>query len=218
MLTVILTFIVFAAYILILKRRSRAFFKVRSFKDFSSLLNARNSNLQAGLKVAELGTKRAVRDSFDATYHPATLGLRLMGTVLAPVLFYAGNTALLNAKGTDIPEEIAPWLGLALLVLVLWYLIYIWSYAVEVSRDTLRVPTLLFLRRAYPMDEIVRVDDTGAYFVKVRFRSGRSAEVLKYVAGREVLLEALARRVALAAEDPCQSSPKSKRFGAVSFR
>ncbi len=216
--SVLLTLLCLAAFVWYLFRQLRALMGVRSRVGLAAFLNKRNSNLQTGLTIAEVGSKRAARDSFGATHHPASLGLRFLATVLAPVLFFVGNSMLLEAKGRDVPAELAPWLGLGLLVLVLWYLAYIWTYSVELTCDTLRVPSLLLFRRSYPLENIVRVDDTGAYFVKVRFRSGRPVEVLKYVAGRDTLMEALERRAQHAEEGPCQSSPKSKRFGAVSFR
>ncbi|MEM0937536.1 MAG: hypothetical protein AAGJ91_16705 [Pseudomonadota bacterium] len=135
-----------------------------------------------------------------------------------PLLIVTGLSMLEGGQPSGAPAAEADWLRLSLLIVSAWYLIYIWTNKTDVTRNVIRVPSPFCLQRSYPLGELRRLEDAGDYFLKLRFRGGRRAEVLKYVSGRATLIEALERRDAAVSEDSCPSSPKSKRCGAAFFR
>lgn len=184
--------------------------KARSRTDVATYFNTHNANLQTGLRISEVGVTAEARHSHDMSHHRTTAGIRFLATVTTPALFLVGNAMLIDAAGASVPVHLAPWLGLALLGVCLWYLVYIWSYAIELTRDTIRIPSPFLVRRSFPLSELTDLTDTGGYHAKLRFRSGRRAEVLKYVVGRDALMAALERHVTASSEGACQNSRRSK--------
>jgi hypothetical protein len=116
-------------------------------------------------------------------------------TAIAPLLFHVSNTMLVASSGRDMAEATAHWLGLGALALLGWHLAWILTYAVEVGRDTIRVPTIALARRTLPLDGLTAADDADAHFLRLRFRDGRRAQVLRYLTGCAELEAALERWV-----------------------
>ena len=170
--------------------------------------------------VAHLGTTRpATEAGFETRRHRASLGVKALATVIAPLLFHVANTMLVDASGRDMHEATAQGLGVAVLALVGWYLAWVWTYAVAVGRDTIRTPTFALARRTLPLDGLVAVDDADAHFLRLRFRDGRRAQVLRYLTGRAELEAALEGWVAENEERTvggCLNSRKSRRSAAGS--
>ncbi|RDC72784.1 hypothetical protein DLJ49_09170 [Rhodovulum sp. 12E13] len=165
--------------------------------------------------VAALGTGRPAREAgFETRRHRASWGVKALATVIAPLLFYVVNTMLIDARGRDVDAATAQWLGLGALALLLWYLAWVWTYSVEIGRDTALVPTLAFVRRSLPLDGLVAVEDPDPHFLRLRFRDGRRAQVLRYLAGRDELEETLAARVSEnegREGGECRNYPRSRR-------
>ncbi|MEE4118139.1 MAG: hypothetical protein V2I65_03890 [Paracoccaceae bacterium] len=170
--------------------------------------------------VAQLGTGRPAREAgFETRRHRASWGVKALATVIAPLLFYVVNIMLIDAQGRDVDAAMAQWLGLGALAMLVWYLAWVWTYSVEIGRDTARVPTLAFVRRSLPLDGLVAVEDTDPHFLRLRFRDGRRAQVLRYLAGRDELEETLAARVSEnegRAGGECRNYPRSRRSAAGS--
>jgi hypothetical protein len=167
--------------------------------------------------VAQLGTAQPARAAgFETRRHRASWGVKALAAVIAPLLFYVANTMLLDARGRDMAEATAQWLGVGALALLVWYLAWVWTYSVEIGRDTARVPTLALVRRSLPLDGLVAVEDADPHFLRLRFRDGRRAQVLRYLTGRAELQAALAARVARnegQAGGECRNYPRSRRSG-----
>ena len=169
--------------------------------------------------VAELGTARpATEAGFQTRRHRASWGMKALATVIAPLLFSIVNAMLLDARGGEGADTTAQWLGTGALALLVWYLAWVWTYAVEVGQDSLSVPTFVLVRRSLPLGGLVAVEDADPHFLRLRFRDGRRAQVLRYVAGRAELERALAQHVARngahngeLAGGACRNYPRSKR-------
>ena len=173
--------------------------------------------------IATLGTSRPAENAgFEARRHRASPGVKGLATGIAALLFYAADTMLQEAAGHDTGAATGKWMALGGLALLGWYLAWVWTYWVEVSRDTLRVPTLAFGRRSLPLDWLIRCEHHDPHFLRLQFRDGRRAQVLKYLTGRADLEAMLAHRVAQNEErgdrGACRNYPRSRRSAAGSNR
>ena len=170
--------------------------------------------------LMDLGSARPAREAgFETRRHRASLGVRAVATLIAAALFHVTNAMLLDARGGDVNAAQAQWLGLGALALLGWYLLWLWTYAVEVGRDSIRVPTLAVARRSLPLDGLIAVEEADPHFLRLRFRDGRRAQVLKYLTGRAELEAALARWISQNTEragGECLNSPRSRRSAAGS--
>jgi hypothetical protein len=172
--------------------------------------------------LMDLGSAQPAREAgFETRRHRATLGVKAIAGILAVLLFHVTNTTLLASHDGAIGAGEAQWLGLGALALLGWYLLWLFTYAVEVGRDSIRVPTLAVARRSLRLDGLIAVEDADPHFLRLRFRDGRRAQVLKYLTGRAELEAALARWVSQNTEragGECRNSPRSRRSAAGSSR
>jgi len=174
--------------------------------------------------VAGFGTALPARAAGVQTRrHRASLGMKALATVIAQLLFYIVGAILLDARDGDGADATAQWLGMGAFALLVWYLAWVWTYAVDLGQRSLLVPTVALVRRSLPLDGLTAVEDADPFFLRLRFQDGRRAQVLRYVAGRAELEGALALHVAQNAArngelagGECRNYPRSKRSDAGS--
>jgi len=148
-------------------------------------------------RVAQIGDSGAQRDTFGQLKLPLTVGVRGTSTVAVFALLYLLNLHSENASFSPIPRAYF-WEGyMAASAIAAWYMGYIWTYELRLDGDRLIVPTWGFGAREYDLKQLIRVEDDGAYILRLYFDGGSKAEVMKFVRGRADFMNALERRVPL---------------------
>ncbi|MEM1235533.1 MAG: hypothetical protein AAGI10_01100 [Pseudomonadota bacterium] len=142
--------------------------------------------------IARIGEGAPDKGIFGHFMMPLTLGVRLIATGLVLALLYALN---IHSDSTDslIPPDYF-WQGYMLAsALVSWYMGYVWTYSLMLDGARLTVPTWGFGAREYDLRELIRIEDDGAFMVRLYFREGDKAEIFKNVRGRTELMNVLER-------------------------
>jgi len=155
--------------------------KTRGLIDTAANSNA--GHLDAMVKIADRGTSKSARQSLDRTVYPATLGLRLIGsTIIAGLLIFLWrNPYFFVSSDYDLTFYVAA-CGLAL-----WYIAYLWHYEVSVEGTEISVPTYWFKPRIYDLNDLIDVEDDGAYAHRLILTKNRKPLVLKHLDGQSDL-------------------------------
>ena len=139
---------------------------------------------QAGqaIAVAGIGTGGRAEQGLFAETHRASIGVRFLSTVLAPTAVF-----LLHAQGPDLAPGggdagAMPWATIAAAVAALWYLAYIWRYAVEVDGAELRYTSILGGTRTRDLRGLVEIESDGAYMLRLYFDGQPKVEIIAKVA------------------------------------
>lgn len=152
---------------------------------------ANRSKMPGQDRVAQIGETGPVRGAFGQLTMPLTLGVRVISTVGVIAILYLLNLHSENAGISPLPPEYF-WEGyMAASALSAWYMSYIWTYSLALDGHRLIVPTWGFGAREHDLRGLIRVEDDGAYLLRLYFEDGGKAEVLKYVRGRAELLNLL---------------------------
>ncbi|MEM9438191.1 MAG: hypothetical protein AAGA15_14230 [Pseudomonadota bacterium] len=144
-------------------------------------------------RVARIGETPLAPDAFGKRVLPATIGVRGISTICVIAVLYLLNLHSEDASYSPIPPDYF-WEGyMAASALAAWYMGYIWTYELHLHGSRLVVPTWGFRSREYDLNSLIRVEDDGAYILRLFFEDGSRAEIVKYVRGRADLLNALER-------------------------
>ncbi|MDU8942589.1 hypothetical protein [Ovoidimarina sediminis] len=143
-----------------------------------------------------VGETRAVQSFAGRAVHRVTIGTRLLSTGLAVALLLAINGRVGAAPGTFVPDGYEMPALIAAVLLATYYLAFIWSYRLIVEDGSLTVPTLFFGRKRLDLRKLVRVEDDGAYLLRLYFEGGGRSDILKYVEGRIAFIDSLEGYVA----------------------
>lgn len=147
-------------------------------------------------RVARIGESPLSPDVFGKRVLPATIGVRGISTICVIALLYLLNLHSEDAAFSPIPPDYF-WEGyMTASALSAWYMGYIWTYELHLDGYRLVIPTWGFGAREYDLRALIRVEDDGAYIMRLFFEDGSRAEIVKYVRGRAELLNALERHVA----------------------
>ncbi|MEM6897213.1 MAG: hypothetical protein AAF576_07510 [Pseudomonadota bacterium] len=144
-------------------------------------------------RVASIGESPLEQDAFGQRLMPLTIGVRMIATVLVVALLYVLNLHSENGNISPIPPAYFWEVYMVVSALVAWYLSYIWTYELMLDGHRLIVPTWAFGAREYDLRDLIRVEDDGAYLVRLYFEEGSRAEVMKHVRGRAEFMNALER-------------------------
>ena len=154
---------------------------------FDRFLNATTSGLSLMTRFSEIGTDRKFEKQGHTAYHSSSRGLRLIATALTGLALWYWLTLSQtnNIAGVTVQSNPPSFVTIALVLLIVgYYLIYIWTYQVKITDTELTVPTYHLTTRSYDLTQLNSVEDDGAYSLRLYFRDGRRAEVLKYVTGQ----------------------------------
>lgn len=130
---------------------------------------------------------------------PLSLGARAAGTLLAVALLYMLNLHSDGPVSSPVPRPYFWEVYTLASGLLAWFLSYLWTYALSLEGYRLSVPTWVFGARELDLRELVRVEEAGALKLRLHFKGGTSAAVLKFVRGRDALLRRLEAHAARAA-------------------
>ncbi|MFQ6546884.1 hypothetical protein AADZ90_002950 [Aestuariibius sp. 2305UL40-4] len=167
--------------------------------------NTLNTDLQLARLATRAGSDGHVVQTGFGDRHRATIGLKLTATALVTLLlwtlFSMGSSGQMNAMGDARSPKISfdGWSTTELSLLglvVLWYLLFVWTYEIKLGRDDVSVPTILFGSRILPLDDLVAVESDRAYILRLFFASHRRAEIFQFVTGASQLRAALETRAA----------------------
>ena len=182
-LTYLLAYLVIAAAIVaILNLRFMG--KIRRL--FDKGLNATTSDLDLAKRFSEIGERRAFETTGRTSKHQVTRGLRVLATglTIAAIWYWLGTSFWPQDYGITVHGAPPSFITIALVfVIVGYYLIYIWTYEVQISDTDLIVPTFHLTKKRYDLTQLRSIEDDGAYMLRLYFHDGKRAEVLKYVTG-----------------------------------
>ena len=153
---------------------------------FDKGVNATTSDLDLAKRFSEIGERRAFETSGRTSKHQVTRGLRVLATglTICALWYWLGMAWTTEVDGMTIQSNPPSFLTIALvLVIVGYYLIYIWTYEVQISDTDLIVPTYHLTKKRYDLTKLRSIEDDGAYMFRLYFHDGKRAEVLKYVTG-----------------------------------
>ena len=142
-------------------------------------------------RVAQIGESLPVQNTLGRVTMPLTIGTRFIATVAVIALLVASNRFRYEEVITPIPPEQFWLYYIAISALAAWYLGYIWTYALVVDQTQLAVPTWGLRAREYDLSKLIRIEDDGAYILRLYFLEGGKAEILKHVRGRAHFIEML---------------------------
>ena len=168
--------------------------RFRAWLDRAS--NKHVAGLAEAKRISMVGETRAVQAFAGRAVHRVTIGTRLLSTGLAVALLLVINGRVGAGPGTFVPQGYEIPALIAAVLLAIYYLAFIWSYRLIVEDGSLTVPTLSFGRRRLDLRKLVRVEDDGAYLLRLYFEDGGRSDILKYVEGRIAFIELLEGYVA----------------------
>ena len=82
------------------------------------------------------------------------------------------------------------------MAIAIFYLQFIWRYALVLQDSDLHVPRYLGGHRIYDLRKIEHMEDDGQYMLRLWFSAGGKAEIIKYVEGRGKLMQILREHLA----------------------
>ena len=153
---------------------------------FDKGVNATTSDLDLAKRFSEIGERRAFETSGRTSKHQVTRGLRVLATglTICALWYWLGMAWATKVDGMTIQSNPPSFLTIALvLVIVGYYLIYIWTYEVQISDTDLIVSTYHLTKKRFDLTQLRSIEDDGAYMFRLYFHDGKRAEVLKYVTG-----------------------------------
>ncbi|MEM9970522.1 MAG: hypothetical protein AAF762_05440 [Pseudomonadota bacterium] len=160
-------------------------------RGLNKLANRHVDNLGSAKVIAGLGDHKEVREFAGRRTFRLTIGIRALSTVLTGLLLIllsrdiGAENPLVAPEGHGIT---AFGVGVAL---GLYYLVYIWRYALVIQDHELHVPTYALGVRVYDLRKLEMMEDDGAYGFNLWFDGGGKAAILKYVEGRAALTTTL---------------------------
>lgn len=177
---------------------------------FDRIANRNVNSLRYVTQIANLGSDLPVTGPMGVERFEAAMGLKLVagiGTVLLLWLIFPGQSIQapdgMNVIGAEFltgPYAMLQWV---LIVFIgFYYVFYIWSYRVELSGCTLSYRDLLLRPKRWDLRYLVRIEDDGAYALRLYFKDGSRGEIMKHVKGRQTLERRLAMFEAATAPRP----------------
>ncbi len=158
------------------------------------IFNRQTADLGTALRFSRIGEAKAYDSQARTDSHQTTIGLRMLATFGATTLLCM--LAFGQSAEAMLGNGVTPFLTFAMLFLITgYYLIYIWTYRIDIAADTMTIPTYHMTRRALDPRRLIRIEDDGAYVLRLYFEDGSRAEVLKYVTGRQALTARLTAEV-----------------------